>query len=394
MSADKHQVLETITAISRLITLAFKPKDTKIAIRDHNVVLCEPKAEKYYGIKIAQGIDRYWNGDSREDIYILHHVIRNFIEWYIIPYRKTEPEICQGLINMARYLCVALRYLQNTYRTGTVVGNLQYYIIVLTAVVEDTYYPDMLYCTSTAERRSFLDDANEDDMIYSTIFDITKFKNFWTKDELKSLCSLFDKCFKLPDEPEHTLFCDESNPDINVMDIKTTSSKKNCAEDHDYENNILGSEHDDDEQSRIEGSAPDSKPTLSTLGYRNASPGTVGYRNASDGTPTTPRMSARHSNYQERPVPLATGTLVRVLDPVPVQDDYSHKKKNIPNKTSINHNHRRAGAPVNSYGKLLPVPRNQNSIMIHGYLVGIGLMLDMMDKRFTSMLNQSVKGTA
>ena len=48
MSVSKQQLLETITTISKLILLSFKPIDTKIAIRDHKLVLCDPINNKYY----------------------------------------------------------------------------------------------------------------------------------------------------------------------------------------------------------------------------------------------------------------------------------------------------------------------------------------------------------
>lgn len=202
MSTDKQQILETITAVSRLITLAFKPVRTKVAIRDHNVVLCEPNTDKYYGMKFAQAIDRRLNGDSREDIWIINQVLANFINWYVLPYKDDDAEIYDGLINMTKFLCVALKKLQETYKStpGNVMGTLQYYIIVLNAVIEDKYYPGLLYTNNTPSNDSLLDDEKSDDeLIYSTIFDIDKFRNFWTRDELKSICDQFLKCFKLPD---------------------------------------------------------------------------------------------------------------------------------------------------------------------------------------------------
>lgn len=204
---EKHQILETITAVARLITLVFKPHNTKISIREHNVVLCEPKYDKYYGINFSQGIQRYLHGDSREDIYILNHVIINFIEWYIIPYKTKDKVIYNGLLNMAKYLCIAFKKLQSIYKTGNVVGTLQYYIIILTSVIDDTFNSELLYTNTTSSRNSFLDDNKlDDELIYSTIFDIEKFRNFWTRDELYSICVQFEKCFKQPDEDDYTLF--------------------------------------------------------------------------------------------------------------------------------------------------------------------------------------------
>lgn len=243
MSTEKHQILETITAISRLITLAFKPIGTKIAIRDHKVVLCDPINEKYYfNLKLTQSIDRYWNGDSRDDIYVLNHAISNFIEWYVISAKTKNEKLYKSLINMAKYLCVGLKRLQKTYKTGNVVCTLQYYINILTATIEDIYYSEMLYSPTSTSRKSFLEgisdeDINEDDgtIIYSTIFDIEKFRNFWTADELISLCSQFDACFRDPHEKEDNLF----GIDIEDKDGTTVYASMNENEnkiENEYEN--------------------------------------------------------------------------------------------------------------------------------------------------------------
>jgi len=200
--SNKYQVLETITAVARIITLVFKPKGTKIAIREHNIVLCDPNPNKYYGVKFAQGLDRYINGDSRDDIYILNRVICNFIELYILPSKQTSHDLYKHYINLAQYLRLGLISLQETYKTGTVVGTLQYYIIVLTAIIDNTYYSEMLYNRTISRKKSFLDDSSsqeeEENIVYSTIFDIDKFKNFWSHEEILSLCTQFESCFKNP----------------------------------------------------------------------------------------------------------------------------------------------------------------------------------------------------
>jgi len=303
-SSDKEQILETITAVSRLITLAFKPAGTKIAIRNHNIVLCEPSDNNYYGIKFAQGLDRYWNGDSREDIYVINHVICNFIDWYIIPTKNEDPDVHKGLINLTKYLCVGLRELQKTYRKGTVVGTIQYYINVLLAVIDGTFKSWMLYNHSTTGRKSFLDENNTDDdtsVIYSTIFDIDKFKNFWTKTEIKSLCSQFDQCFKMPDEPDNIVFR-ENDEKMEVTEITEDDVKSNNSETKE----------------------------------------------------------------------------------INTKDDTKHNKmgktEKIDDKSKENY-------------RKLPVPRNQTNVLVKGHLVGITDILNIMDKRFSTMLNQSIKSS-
>lgn len=344
MSADKQQILETITAVSRLITLAFKPKGTKIAIRDHNIVLCEPKTDTYYGIKIPQSVDRYWNGDSREDIYILNPVICNFIEWYIIPYKTKEPEIYRGLINMAKYLRVGLRDLQTTYRSGTAVGTLQYYIIVLTAVIEDKFYPEMLYNAASSGRKSFLDEDNDDtsDMIYSTIFDVDKFKTFWSREELKSLCSQFEKCFKNPGEVDNVVFKD-TDLEIDEDDIAKPQSSASGSKE----------------------SKRDSKDSLTV-----------------SASPKIPPTSGSVPKDDSLLLDLDSGFVEPTVK--------VHRKESKPRAYEPRSIHERSERPSST--KSWPVPKSLGNVIVQGHLVGIANILTIMDKKFTSMLNQSVKG--
>ncbi len=323
MLTDKQQILETITAVSRLITLAFKPIGTKIAIRNHNLVLDDPNTNNYYGSSIIkgltkyinnshedknimQGLNRYMNKDSREDIFILNHVICNFIEWYIIPskYDENYQEIYKGLINMAKYLCVSLKVLQQTYKLGTVVGTLQYYIIVLTAVINDTFYPQMLFNTMMTNRESFLDETMitgidvDDNLEFSTIFDVDKFKNFWTKDELKKLCEQFDDCFVMNDEPDIIVFKDRYDKTNNLNELNNQENNEDKGDDLFNETSAID------------------------------------------------------------------------------------QKKHESNNTS----------PKKEYLERFPVARKQTNIIVQGHLIAIDRILNIMDKRFTAMINQSVKG--
>ena len=182
---------------------------------------------------------------------------------------------------MAKYLCVGLTRLQYTYREdkGNVAYALQYYINVLVAVIEDRYYPGMLYNAGSKEDQSILDgkfDEEEDPMVYSTIFDINKFKSMWSEEELNTLCDQFGKCFRNPGDPDKAIFMDPTEID--------------------------------DEDSKDD----DSEITAS-----------------------------RHLGY----------------------------------------------------GKfVLPVPRNIHKPLVDGHLTGLSKMLDRMDKKFTGILDQSVKG--
>lgn len=222
MSSTKQQILEPITAISRLVLLSFYPVGTKIAIRDHKIVIC-PNTNKsylkdfYLNESIVQGIDRFMNGDSRDDMYILNQVILNFIEWYVIEYKEKDKKIYKHLLSLIKYLVVGLRKLQLTYKTGNVVLTLQYFINVLLSIINDTYDESMLYLFMNDEI-----DLDGDLIKYSTIFDTDKLRLFWTSTEIMSICSQFDKCFILDEEIE-TSFDIESK--LLFDDDKSTSYK-------------------------------------------------------------------------------------------------------------------------------------------------------------------------
>lgn len=201
---DKQQILETITTVSKLISLSFKPVGTKISIRDHKLILCDTnKTDTYFTIPFSQQIDRIFNKDSREDIYVLNHVIVNFIQWYLIPYKSNNSPIYKDLLEMTKYLCVGLKRLQLTYKKGNVVGTLQYYINVLTAVIEDKFCSTMLYIyeddspQDTIEKGESKDnEEDENELEYSTFLDIEKIKNFWSDKEIHQIFEQFNKCFR------------------------------------------------------------------------------------------------------------------------------------------------------------------------------------------------------
>lgn len=222
MSSSKQQVLETISSISKIIMLTFKPIGTKIAIRNHTIVLCDSDLDEngiwksYMGVNLTlQGIERYWNGDSRDDLYVLNHVLTNFIELYVMSHTGDQ-DMYNRLVKMCQYICCGLKRLQETYIEGNVVAVLQYYINVLQAVINNTYNKNMLYSTNHLDphnKKRSNNDEEKDNMEYSSIFDKNKIKNFWSNDELKSIITQFDKCFKsnIDDDPNDDAVFNENH---------------------------------------------------------------------------------------------------------------------------------------------------------------------------------------
>lgn len=302
MSVSKQQLLETITTISKLILLSFKPIGTKIAIREHKLVVCDPINTKYYiNSTITQGIDRCWNNDSREDMYVLNHVIVNFIELYVQPYKSKDPIIYENLIKLSKYLCVGLKRLQRTYGSCNVSLVLQYYVNVLMTVISETYCNDMLFNLSKNHDNDETQAPTIDrkTLEYSTMLDIDKITNFWSDEEIKSIADQFGKCFKEHNEKESDLF--------NLNDM--------------FDNSI-----------------------------QTIFPQQLSSTSSSSGLSQTSSSGLSSQTLSQ--------TFSNSLDDIK-----------------------------------LPVPKNKTSALINGYLVGIEKILELMDDKFSALLDKSVNGT-
>ena len=74
---NKRQLLDPIGSICHIVSLTYKPLNTKIGINNHAIIIQESN--------VLQWLDRYWNGDNRENISLLYNIVIRVIEWYIIP---------------------------------------------------------------------------------------------------------------------------------------------------------------------------------------------------------------------------------------------------------------------------------------------------------------------
>jgi hypothetical protein len=217
MSRKEPQVLEAVTAMARIATLAFHPEGSKIAFRNHTIVICPPTTDSVYNLipkSLLQGIDRYWNSDSRNDLHILNHVIKNFIDLYVIPYRNDD-ETYKNLINLAKYTCVGLMKLQRTYSDEqcNAVLVIQFYINILRDLIRGNHDYSSFYIPGGQAKVKPIVHESED-LTLSTIFDIEKFKTFWSKKELNRLCGQFNGCFKNQGEVDEVIFSpSDATPD-------------------------------------------------------------------------------------------------------------------------------------------------------------------------------------
>lgn len=203
MTYNKKQLLDPIGSLCRLVALTFKPLNTKIGISDHAIIIQE---SNYF-----QWLDRYLNGDNRENISLLYHIVIRIIDWYIIPLSnkyndKTKEKLSEEEIEdkkifweclevMCRFLCRAFEKLQTTYYTGpiptNVVTTIQFYINILNDSLDGTFTPERIpKCIVEAENKNFLD--------------YDKIKVLWNGNKLKQISDLYEKCFEKLNSSDRT----------------------------------------------------------------------------------------------------------------------------------------------------------------------------------------------
>jgi hypothetical protein len=189
---NKRQLLDPIGSICHIVSLTFKPLNTKIGINNHAIIIQESNSLQWF--------DRYWNGDNRENISLLYNIIIRVIEWYIIPLSEKYNISCSeefldsterkrfwiNLEKICNFLCIAFDKLQHTYYTGpvptNVVTTIQYYINLIRDSITGNYNIDKLpKCIHDSENRNFLD--------------YDKIKVLWNSSKLEQICDLYEKCF-------------------------------------------------------------------------------------------------------------------------------------------------------------------------------------------------------
>ncbi len=230
----KKQLLDPLGTLCKLVGLNFTKIKTKISIHSHILKLDEPDQLQFFM--------RWYNGDDRENVSELYYVIIRIIKWYLVPknndtgYMNKEIKYIENsdqnnfsnnspddrLVNikgieieeldksgssiginaeeiakseelrkMVKYLCEALRKLQETYKFGNVVLAIQYFINILESALEgrfdESMLPNYIYTN---------------DKEYENLLDYNKIRNFWDVRTLKTICDLYDNCFNILNNSE------------------------------------------------------------------------------------------------------------------------------------------------------------------------------------------------
>lgn len=87
---QSDMILEPLQVLITLAILGFCPVGTKISISQNTLYLHKPT--------FVQGLVRWWEGDSKDDLYYLFHAIRRFYKWY----KNSDNEIYNYILELAK----------------------------------------------------------------------------------------------------------------------------------------------------------------------------------------------------------------------------------------------------------------------------------------------------
>lgn len=94
-------ILEPLQVMINLAVLGFCPIGTKININNNMLYLHQPT--------FAQGLWRWWEGDSKDDLYYLFHAIRRYYKWY----KNEDNKIYDYILDLAK---TGIKNLIKTYQ--------------------------------------------------------------------------------------------------------------------------------------------------------------------------------------------------------------------------------------------------------------------------------------
>lgn len=174
----KNQLLDPLCTIVKLIQLNFNIDGTRIIIQNNKICIDIPHK--------IQSVERFINGDSRNDICILGNAINNFKHLYLYNYKENK-DVYDKLCNLTKYACSGLKRLQKTYFDinnkcfDNCIFTIQFYIITLLNVINEVHYDNKYSLKSLDIPTNLLDD--------------NKIKQVWSIDDIDELHQHFIKCF-------------------------------------------------------------------------------------------------------------------------------------------------------------------------------------------------------
>lgn len=116
-SNAEETLFEPVLVVSRLAQASLYPVGTKLYVRDNAIYIQPPS--------LFQSVNRWWSGDSREDLSYLYEPIQRFTQIYKNKAHKRHREILKGIVENA---IVGLEKVRDTYGAHRIIDHsLAYY---------------------------------------------------------------------------------------------------------------------------------------------------------------------------------------------------------------------------------------------------------------------------
>tara|TARA_Y100000591_G_scaffold67271_1_gene55671 strand:+ start:5076 stop:5720 length:645 start_codon:yes stop_codon:yes gene_type:complete len=110
---NNNSIIDPMTCLIRVSLLEFKPKNTKLSIKNNKITYNDPN--------ILQGTIRWTNGDNREDIHNIYNPIIKALNWY----EPDNPDV----VNIVKFTIKGLEKLKSSYNDNSIIAHsIQYYI--------------------------------------------------------------------------------------------------------------------------------------------------------------------------------------------------------------------------------------------------------------------------
>ena len=215
---DRNDYLDPLSVIITLALNSYYPIGTKLAIHKNQIFL--------QSNNVLQGAQRYWYGDKKTDINILHYPILYAVNTYIINnihYNEYNNELIELFIKSR----LGLIKLRDTYINKDIIYSINRLIEILDYGIEynnkkssNILDNDILDNNEKIRKNSFnilFEEKNTKDNIKFQIYD--EINKIWTKKHITTMLFLLDELKKKTDNNrDNLIYCIEYY--IKDMEIK------------------------------------------------------------------------------------------------------------------------------------------------------------------------------
>uniref|UniRef100_A0A6C0EJR4 Uncharacterized protein n=1 Tax=viral metagenome TaxID=1070528 RepID=A0A6C0EJR4_9ZZZZ len=169
-TTESSQILEPLTTLITLAIISFKTVGTKITVSSNKVYIQEPT--------LIQGVIRWSFGSNREEIHYLLKPLFRCVHLY-------DPDENPDLKLLYEFAIDGLKLLKKSYNSTS--SNLSHTLDLYIGILECTIKSEKIKIDSFRDFRSL---TNLNLSEFSKVNLDNLFKNIWTVEEIKIVCSM------------------------------------------------------------------------------------------------------------------------------------------------------------------------------------------------------------